>query len=240
MAPLLAERWINNQQLDIMLDSLGMDSVLRNEVFRELVFLKGMKDAYFTRGIDRINVIKMLDVFYSKTKFANHRAITQNIKTYLQSVSTGGKVSDFILRNVDNQEVKLSFVLDEKPLILGFMRVKDVTCRREMENIHLLYDRLKDSVNVLIVCFDPSLDAMYNFIKNNKVGSRYTFPILHFNQNWEMLNLFHIKDFPTFMLLSKEGTIMENSLMKPSDSERLINTNSDQIINAWQRFIKTK
>ncbi|MDR0789771.1 MAG: 4Fe-4S binding protein [Bacteroidales bacterium] len=237
MPPMVVERWIENQQFETMIDSLGTDSVLKNEVFRELVFLKGMRDAFFTKGTDRNGVMKLIDVFIGKTKFEKHKAIAQNIKTYLQNISNGVEIEDFILANAEGEKVNMKSMLNEKPVILCFVKVKDVVCRRELETIHLLYDKLKDSIKIVVISFDPSLDALYNFVKNTKVGSRYTFDMLHFNLNWDMLDKFHINDFPTFILLSPEGKILESHLAKPSDMEGIIDDNVENYRSKWQRFM---
>ena len=238
MPPLSVERWIENQQYETMIDSLGTDTVLKNEVFRELVFLKGMKDAFFTKGTNRDGIRKMIDVFISKTKFEKHKAIAQNLKTYLQNISSGAEIENFILSNVEGEKVQMNSLLKEKPVILCFIRAKNVVCRRELETIHLLYDKLMDSVKIVVVSFDPSLDALYNFVKNTKVGSRYVFDMLHFNFNWEMLDRFRINDFPTFVLLSKDGIILEPHLTKPSDMEGFIDDSIEIYRSTWQRFIK--
>jgi iron only hydrogenase large subunit-like protein len=240
MSPRIVERWLANQQMSIMLDSLGIDSVLRNEVFRELVFLKGMRDAFFTKGVEQTNIIKMLDVFIAKTKFDRHKEIAKNIKSYFKTYSKGEKIEDYVLKNVNEENVKLLSVFGEKPVILAFIKVKDVISRRELETIHQLYDDLQDSVKVVVICFDQSLDAMYNFIRNTKTGIRYKFPVLYFNQNWDMFDKFHIRDFPTFMFIDKDGNIIENRLMKPSDTERMFDISTGQEFSAWQRFIKQK
>jgi peroxiredoxin len=239
MPPLVVERWIENQQYATMIDSLGMDSVLKNEVFRELVFLKGMRDAFLTKGTDRDGVIKMIDALIDKTKFEKHRTIALNLKTYLQSISNGMEIEDFVLTNADEQEIKMRSLLSEKPVILCFIKVKDVVCRRELETIHQLYNKMKDSVKIVVISFDPSLDALYNFVKNTKIGSRYEFDMLHFNLNWDMLEKFHIVGFPAFMLLSKDGKVVEPYLAKPSDMEGVVDANSDTYRSKWQRFMKT-
>ena len=41
--------WVNNAQLDRMMDSLGVDSLLRNEQVRELVLLQALSEAYNNR-----------------------------------------------------------------------------------------------------------------------------------------------------------------------------------------------
>ncbi|MDR1847863.1 MAG: 4Fe-4S dicluster domain-containing protein [Bacteroidales bacterium] len=239
MPPTTVERWLANGQYEPMIDSLGLDSVLKNEVFRELVFLKGMKDAFFTRGINWNDVIKMIDIFSTKTKFEKHKDIAKNLKISLQKVSFGLEIEDFALSNADGEKTTIRSFFKDKPTILCFMKVKDVICRRELETIHLLYNKLKDSVNIVVICFDPSLDALYNFVKNNKVGSRYTFPFMHFNFNWNMFDLFNIRDFPMFVLVDASGRIIESSLPNPSDMEGSVDETNDKYHSKWQRFVKT-
>ncbi|MDR1005839.1 MAG: 4Fe-4S binding protein [Bacteroidales bacterium] len=240
MPPHIVQRWLAKGQYDVMIDSMGTDSVLKNEILREYVFLKGMKDAYFTRGIVQEDVLSILDTFIIKTKFEKHREIAQNLKIYLRQMTRGSRIEDLTLMNIDGKPVKMKSLLGDKPVVFCFIKVKDVPSRRELETIHMLYDKLKDSIKIVVVSFDLSLDALYNFVKNTKVGSRYTFDMLHFNFNWDMLDKFLIRDFPTFVLVSPEGKILDGHLPSPSDMEGSINLQSDASQSTWQRFIKPK
>ncbi len=215
------EFWLTTHNHEDFLDALGKDSVLRNEKFRELVFIKGLKDVYTDGSFEKADVIKMLENFAGQTKFEEHRKIALNTIEALLSVSHSGKeFADFVLRNVSEQEVNLS-QYNDKPLLLNFVKLNDVESKREMEVVHALYDSIKNNCNVVTISCDRNLDALYNFVKNSKIGSKYQWQMLHFDGNYDLLEYYKVKAFPMFILISNDGRILENPMRNPSEGSLL-------------------
>lgn len=215
------EFWLTTHNYDDFIDALGKDDVLRNEKFRELVFIKGMKDVYLDGGYEKADVILMLEQLAKNTKFEEHRKIALNTIEALLSVSHSGReFSDFVLKSVGEEQVELSKFRD-KPLVLNFVKLNDVESKREMEIVHALYDSIKENCNVVTICCDRSLDALYNFVKNTKIGSRYKWDMLHFDNNYDLLDYYKIVAFPMFVLISPDGKVMENPMRNPSEGSLL-------------------
>lgn len=211
------EFWLTTNNYAGLSDALGKDSVLRNEVFRELVFIKGMRDAYSDGDYNGTDVIRMLERFAGQTKFENHRLIAENVIEQLISTSSSGReFMDFKLRDVSDDTVSLSRYL-EKPLVLNFVKLSDISSKRELEVINFLYDSIRNNCEILTISCDRNLDAMYNFLKNTKVGSKYKWKFVHFDSNYELLEYYKVVAFPTFILLSPEGRTEINPMSNPSE-----------------------
>lgn len=221
VTPSEIEFWLTTHNHEDFLDALGKDSVLRNEKFRELVFIKGLKDIYIDGIFEKVDVIKALEGVARQTKFEEHKKIALNTIEALLSVSHSGKeFADFVLKNVSEQMVNLS-QYNDKPLILNFVKLNDVESKREMEVVHALYDSIKNNCNIVTISCDRNLDALYNFVKNTKVGSKYQWQMLHFDGNYDLLEYYKVKAFPMFILISKEGRILENPMRNPSEGSLL-------------------
>lgn len=215
------EFWLSTHNYDDFIDALGKDSVLRNEKFRELVFIKGMKDIYSEGYFERVDVLKMLELMAAQSKFEEHRKIALNTVNALLSVSHSGKeFGDFVLKTVSDEEVNLSQYMD-KPLVLNFVKLNDVESKRELEVVHAMYDSISSNCNIITISCDKNLDALYNFAKNTKVGSRYKWQMLHFDGNYDLLEYYKIKAFPMFILISKDGRVVENPMRNPSEGSLL-------------------
>lgn len=215
------EFWLNTHNHIDFLDALGKDSVLRNEKFRELVFIKGLKDIYTDGTFEKADVIKLLEALAKQTKFEEHRKIALNTVEALLSISFSGKeFANFVLKNVTDELVNLS-QYNDKPLVLNFVKLNDVESKREMEVVHALYDSVKTNCNIVTISCDRNLDALYNFVKNTKVGSKYQWQMLHFDGNYDLLEYYKVKAFPMFILISKEGKILENPMRNPSEGSLL-------------------
>jgi hypothetical protein len=215
------EFWLSTHNYEDFIDALGKDSVLRNEKFRELVFIKGMKDIYTDGLFERGDVIKILELLARQTKFEEHRKIALNTIEALLSISYSGKeFGDFVLKDVSNEQVRLSQYKD-KPLILNFVKLNDVESKRELEVMYALYDSIKNNCNIITISCDKNLDALYNFAKNTKVGSKYKWQMLHFDGDYDLLEYYKVKAFPMFILISNDGKVMENPMRNPSEGSLL-------------------
>ncbi|MBR1770232.1 MAG: redoxin domain-containing protein [Bacteroidales bacterium] len=199
-------------------DALGRDKTLSNEILRELVFLQGMKDAYFDNYFNKTLILNILQEFINQTKFDRHKQIAQNLIKRLSSWSnTDTDITGFKVKNVEGDIVELKSFFNGKPTLIAFVKLEDVACLKELESIHFCYDSIKENCNVIAICCDNSYEKMYNFIRNNKVGNKYRWPFVHFDNNYAMTKAFRLRMFPTFILLNSRGKIEENPLRSPSD-----------------------
>lgn len=210
------ENWLDGVNYNAFNDALGRDKILENEIFREMVFLKGMRDA-FTEGVfPRDRILKMIDKFASSTKFPEHKQIAANLKEYLSKKDfKGGKTTDLKVKNINSEVVTLSDYND-RPLVLCFVQLDCTACLKELETVHFYYDSIKENCNVAVVCFDNSFEKMYNFVNNTRVGSKYKFDFLYFDRNWELAEEFKLHFFPAFVLLNTDGTVARNPMDSPS------------------------
>lgn len=223
------ESWLLSGNYSAFNDALGRDKVLVNEVFRELVFLQGMKDAYLDGIFDKNLIISILEKFKVTTKFEKHSIIANNLVKYLSTINAENiGVGDYKVKNLDQEEIELKSFFNGKPMLVAFVRLDDVACLKELESIHFCYDSIKDNLNVLTICLDNSFEKMYNFIRNNKVGNKYRWPFVYFNNNYDMTKAFHLRMFPSFILLNEKGEIKENPVDFPSTGELMKYRNTEK------------
>ena len=212
------ENWLDDGNYNAFNDALGRDKVLSNEVFRELVFLLGMKDAYLEGYFNRKRILSMIKNFENLTKFQQHKNIAKNLVEYLISRDfSGKKIADYKLKDIKGDDVMISSFAD-KPLIICFVKLDSTPSLKELETIHYFYDSIKNNCNILTVCCDNNYEKMYNFVRNNKVGNKYKWPFVYFNYNWEMTEAYQLHFFPTFVLVNQDGTIGQNPMASPSEN----------------------
>lgn len=210
------EFWLANNNYDDLTDALGKDEVLKNEVFRELVLIKGMRDAFLDGLYDGQDIIKMLEKIALRSKFEEHRKIALNTKEYLMRIAHRGlQAKDFALTNISGEKQSLQQYIG-KPLVLNFVRLDDIASKRELEVVNFMYDSIKNECEVLTICCDKSLDAMYNFLQNSKTGNKYKWKFAYFDTNYDLLEYYQVKAFPLFILLTPEGKVEENPMREPS------------------------
>lgn len=211
------ESWLLSCNYAAFNDALGRDKILANEVFRELVFLQGMKDAYLDGYFNKSLVLKMLDKFQTLTKFDKHRTIAHNMTEYLSAINAANTcVGDYELKDVEGNTCKIGKNFNGKPTLVSFVKLDNIAALKELESIHFCYDSIKNNINILTICCDDNFEKMYNFVKNNKVGNKYRWDFLYFDNNYDMVKAFHLRTFPTFVLIDEKGKIVQNPFESPS------------------------
>ncbi|MBP3254655.1 MAG: redoxin domain-containing protein [Bacteroidales bacterium] len=210
------EKWLDNNDYAAFNDALGRDGVLENEIFRELVFLQGMKDAFLDGIFSRERILAMLNTFIGQTKFTQHKEIAANLTEYLRSKDfSGKKTKPLEFKDIDGNNVSIT-QYNDKPLLLCIVRLSDISSLKELETIHFYYDSIKNNCNVLVLCCDNTFESMYNFVKNSKSGSKYQFPFIHFDFNWDIQQEYKLHFFPAFLLIGTDGTVLQNPMPAPS------------------------
>ncbi|MDO5760882.1 MAG: thioredoxin-like domain-containing protein [Bacteroidota bacterium] len=223
------ETWLINGNYSAFNDALGRDEILKNEVFRELVFLQGMKDAYLDGYFDKKLILNMLDKFKGSTKFEKHILIANNMINYLSRINaTNTNIGNYKVRNIDQEIIELKSLFNEKPTLVAFVRLDDIACLKELESIHFCYDSVKENINIISICMDNNFEKMYNFIRNNKVGNKYKWHFVYFDNNYDMTSAFHLRMIPSFVLLDKEGKIIETPFESPQTGSLMKYKNKTQ------------
>lgn len=202
--------WVNNLNVNVYLDSLGTDTLLRNEQVRELVALQALQEAYYqNRYYESDKVVQMIDLIGSRTKFPEHKVLAKRLVESFRQQEQGAEVPDFTLPDVDKKQVSLES-MKGKWVYMAFVRVGDPNCQGEIETMaHFrdsVYARSKN-VEFVTICCDREFQKMYHFLKNSKRGQKYNWTWLHFNGNYKLLEHYQVVSFPWFILINPEGKL---------------------------------
>ena len=211
--------WVNTLNVKVYLDSLGTDTLLRNEQVRELVALQALQEAYYlNRYYESGKVVKMIEMVGAQSKFPEHKELAKRLAASLRQNEEGSEVPTFVLPDVDKRMVSFDS-MKGKWVYLAFVRVGDPNCVAEIETMA----HFKDSVyaknkNVEFVCVscDREFQKMYHFLKNTKKGQKYNWTWLHFNGNYKLLENYGVVSYPHFILINPEGQLQYTVTPSPA------------------------
>lgn len=190
-----------------LLDSLGKDTLLKNEVIRELVLLENIIGWSNMNLFPINNLQKLLTQFYNNTKFDEHKLIIKNINKNLFS-KYQIDLSKYPLITEKNDTVFLKH-FSAKYVLLYFFTSWCKPCIKELTAINEIYPQIKDSVEIIAISADRIPLNYYYFTKD------YNFPNLemyYFNQNYELLEQLKIVVFPQSILIDKSGNIINATM----------------------------
>ncbi len=197
-----------------LMDTLGKDTVLRNEVIRELVMLKALKDMHGDPDYRRSNVEQILAYASQYSKFPPHRNLASNIlhqKKYLKQRSEAPAI---VLKDADNQEVKIPDDFQGKYVYLGFWAAWCETCLRDFVALDEIYPEFKNDFTFIQVSTDRHKSIYDAFIENQQ----YPWKNLHFDGNFKLLDAYRVRNLPTYVLIDRQGKIISYPARGPGEN----------------------
>lgn len=199
------KRVINEEpNLRKLLDLMGKDPSLTNEIIREMVLIKVLQNAFTDDRFDYRNVIGLLSELAKSTKFPDHKKMALNVIEQLKHRVSGTKILDYTLKNVNGSNTKLT-EYSNKYLYIQFFTTDCNSCVRDMFGMQKLQEEFKDSVQFISISLDMNTAKLFHFV--NKY-SQFTWPMLHFGNNFEFVEEYGLKGVPLCMLLDKSGNII--------------------------------
>ena len=165
--------------LNGLIDSLGKDSMLRNEQLREMVMLMNMREWYSYKAINQDSLIKVLSLYATKTKFDIQSKIAKNLIYMLTRFNKGNELPLFKFKSIDG-DVFTNDSLKNKYTFLLFFTTWSKPCLSELLVLNELQKKWGDSIRFVGVAMDWEPLKLYYFLEDNK----FNFDIYHFDNDW--------------------------------------------------------
>lgn len=205
---------VNRQKsLAALKQTLGIDSVLRNEALKELVILKNLYDEFYSDHFSRSAILVLLDSVYSTTLIPEHRLIAGNIRKQITRLMPGYDPPPFTLLNRDSVAVSLDS-FKGRYVYLGFCSCFSYSCLREFEMLQKMYNKLNKYVEIITVSVDENLGQMRNFLSKNN----YNWVFLHFGNQPGILKDYDIRGYPTYFLIDRQGKLILSPAPSPFEN----------------------
>lgn len=117
---------------------------------------------------------------------------------------------DFTLPSLEGDEITLSEVLENGPVLINFWATWCKPCKQEMDEIQTLFeDYAEKGVQFFAISVDAekSISKVKPYIKSKG----YTFPVL-LDTNGDVARDYYVDSVPFSLLISKEGEIVYSNL----------------------------
>ena len=185
-------------------DSIGKDSLVRDERLRELVTLINLRSLYHNKEFSKQGVLQILDNM-KESKFPEHRKIANNLLTTLPRLGDGQKIPEFSLLNIKNEnEIFESKNLLKKPSYLAFYNSHDINSVRQLDLLEQKYLKHQEKINFVTISLDEEFSTAQELYKLKN----YSFPMLWNGWDWKLLDDYRIVTFPLFLSMDAEGKIV--------------------------------
>lgn len=202
----------NGSKSSHLLDYIGQDPILIQERLRELVLLNGLKEVYYNKEFNRNQIIALIQELANKSKFPEHQKIGSSILKQLTSLQIGATPPAFklkstpgILKSLDDYKGRYVYLV--------FTSDNCQACEADRVALENIHEKYKENIAVLEVFINYTQEGLSKFINQGKSS----WDQLLFDNNFDLLNDYHARIFPLYILLDREGKIVFNPSKKPHE-----------------------
>ena len=188
-----------------LLDDLGKDPLLRNEILRELVLMRGMNELKaYPEEFNPKHLESMLEALGKNTKFREHRQMAENMRKSFHGLEPGNPIPSFNFKDVNGQDVPSSRYAG-KYLYVQFFTTYCQECVREMAILKYLYDQYGSKVEFLSVMLDYEPMKLYHFVRDYP---DFNWQFAHFGGQSDFLDAYRPYALPLGMLVNPQGRVV--------------------------------
>ena len=101
-----------------------------------------------------------------------------------------------------------------KPVYLSFITTWSYACLAEMKLMADLYNNHKNRIEFISVSLDNNPDIVKKLVQDKG----YEWLFLYNGSGYDLIKDYDIKTFPLFILINKEGEILQYPAYKPSEN----------------------
>jgi len=188
-----------------MMKALEADSTLKKIQLRELVMIKGLMEMYHTTGYNQEKIIALLGSVTDESKFPENKQVARNMIRVLTKLRVGSAAPGFKLKDKMQKEVTLAD-FKGKPVVLNFWTTYCQGCITEMDRMKPIYDKFRDQVSFISISADKDFSKMLFFVN---LKSDFVWNFLHIGDDHNLLKEYDVKSYPLFVLIDKDGNIVQ-------------------------------
>jgi thioredoxin-related protein len=171
-----------------------------------------LKQIYFQRQISKANINSMLNKLSTNSKFELNRGVAANVLKSLLKFQSGAPVPDFALFDLSDYP-KSNQDYFGKNTYLMFVSSKCETCETDIRILKSLRDQYKNDLQIVTIFAGFNKDEATNWVQKQNVD----WDFLWFNDDFELLNDYDVRNFPKYILLDKKGMILHYFPPKPHE-----------------------
>ncbi len=188
-----------------LLDNLGKDPLLANEIIREMVLIENLKDMFsYPDEFNLVNILTLLKKSAENTKFSEHKKMAENTLEELKSLRKNTLAPNCTLKDIHNSIVTLDDYKG-KHIFLHFFSTDCHECVREMLIIKDLYENYKQDIEIISIMLDFETTRLYHFVNAHP---EFKWKFLHFNSDFSFIETYKLFSLPLGMIIDPEGYIV--------------------------------
>jgi len=191
-----------------LLDSLGKDTLLKNEAMRELVMLSTLRQLLGSNDYGYKQVLHIIRHVSSHSKFPEHRRIADNILRESSDLSEGALPPSITLNGEDILHP------GSKSILLIFFQTWNGACQAENQLLEEMFPQFSDKLELVLISVDEKEELWQQWSEENADKPWQAF---WFGRDYQFPAAYRAKAFPLYVLLNPDLTIKRWDIPRPSE-----------------------
>lgn len=178
------------------------DFLSRNWQIAELVEMMNLKKTYYSNPQNRDQVLVSLTNIEKSSKSLKNRMVAKNVKKRVTELSYDSEAPEFSLKDKNGETVSLSDFKNDI-VILQFVDNLTPLVEQEFMSLNELKKQWGDGVKIITISTNESFEKYSQLFEQQ--GNKW--PLLNLYFNILLLEDYHIKTYPAYVILKKNNRI---------------------------------
>jgi peroxiredoxin len=203
---------IRKEQYDSLALILEKDPLMLNDTIRDLVLLNELYEGFYTKDYPLSLSLNFTDTVCNRSSVSFIRKLSPHIRSSITSLQPGCFPPPFRLRNLAGTEYTPEN-FKGKYLLMGFCSIHSLGCLSEIEYLKFQHSRFHEFLQIILIVPQDEKDEAKAFIDLNTIAWQVMFDAGH-----GILSAYHIRTYPQFFLLDREGKLLLSPSPLPSEN----------------------
>jgi len=204
---------INNyHSLYSLRNELKKHPAIPNNTLADLVIMKEVNESFYRDYYYKEALLIILDSIIIQPGNPEFSMMALDIRSGLTNMMIGTAPPKFSLVNQQEKRIGLSD-FEGKYVYLNFCTPDNYSCQKEYPFLRSLHEKHHEYLEVVTIMVTEKMDTMQEFIQRNN----YTWTILFYENNEELLKSFKIRTYPTCYLIGPDGLLIQSPATLPTE-----------------------
>lgn len=195
-----------------LIEQLKKDSLVKTNQLAELILLFELKKSIRSKTIKKEYNTQILNQIAERSSNKEHIRIAANLLTKRNRLKVGSIAPNIEAVTVRGKTFELEKHLGKRYIYLGFFASWNKASVLDLKIIQ----RIKKKYGKQIEFINISVDRNPEDFKQLIARYKFNWSVVHFDNNYKMLEDFNIKSFPVYFLISPEGKLVMSPAEKPA------------------------
>ncbi|MBI9068565.1 MAG: redoxin domain-containing protein [Salinivirgaceae bacterium] len=194
-------------------ESFSNNLVLLNDTLQELVLLKGLQDAFYTKDFPIPSLLITLDSIANYSNIKYHCELAKSIRTKVLKAKVGFDAPQFLLYDADSVLRKNKDYLSNY-VYLNFISIESYSCQEELVVLKQVYEKHTNDFKVVTISIDNDFNRVVKYFNDKE----YHWILLDGSANEKLITDFKVRAYPSYCLINPEGKIEMSPAPSPSEN----------------------